>query len=227
MTKNFTPSPNQYAPDGVAIEQNVIDDVQVASASGAITILSGMVVITKAGVAAMTLAIPDQDGQRLTIVNTTAYAHTITTVSPGFNGVATYTVITMAAKAGDTAVLESYNGKWYVVQNSLNEARNTRNKLAITGDGAISIKNGYVVLSKGGAAAITIAAPTDVVDDGCKLEIVTLTAQAHVITSAVDGFNAKGSSGTATFTAAIGNALTLLANGGHWYAINLSGVTIG
>lgn len=99
-------------------------------------------------------------------------------------------------------------------------------KQAITGDGAITVQNAYVVLSKATAAAITIVAPTAGTQDGLTIEVTTLTAQAHVITSATDGFNAKGSSGTVTFTAAIGNSVTLRADNGHWYTVIKNGVTV-
>jgi hypothetical protein len=82
----------------------------------------------------------------------------------------------------------------------------------------------------GGAGGYGISAPVaggpGVGQDGQILIISSTTAHAHVITSAVDGFNAKGSSGTATFGAAIGNSVTLLAYNGHWYAIVKTGVTI-
>jgi len=96
---------------------------------------------------------------------------------------------------------------------------------ALTGDGAITIRDGLVVLSKGSAAAITITAPATS-DNGKQLTIITLTAQAHVITSATVGFNAKGSSGTCTYTAAIGNSVTLDAYNGNWYASVKTGVTL-
>jgi len=41
------------------------------------------------------------------------------------------------------------------------------------------------------------------------IRVITLTAQAHVITDSVNGFNNKGSSGTITYTAAIGNSCDL------------------
>lgn len=97
---------------------------------------------------------------------------------------------------------------------------------AITGDGAITIQNATVLLSKAGAGAITLAAPTAGTHDLIEIEVITLTAQAHVITSAVDGFNAKGSSGTVTFTAAIGNSVRLKAWNGHWYTVGKNGVTV-
>ena len=93
----------------------------------------------------------------------------------------------------------------------------------IAGDGAITVNSGLVVLSKASAAAITIALPDQ---DGQWIWVVTSTAQAHVITQGTDGFNAKGSSGTATFTAAIGNGCLLFSQGGHWWALVKTGVAI-
>lgn len=95
----------------------------------------------------------------------------------------------------------------------------------LAADGAITIRDGLVILSKGSAGAYTITAPT-VAEDGKQLVIVTTTAQAHVITSATVGFNAKGSSGTATYTAAIGNSVTLDAYNGNWYASVKTGVAL-
>lgn len=99
----------------------------------------------------------------------------------------------------------------------------------ITGDGAITIPGAMyaqVNLSKGSAAAITIAAPTSGTDDGKVIEVWTSTAQAHVITCSTDGFNAKGSSGTATFANTIGNSVKFVCDDGHLYAVQKNGVTI-
>lgn len=96
----------------------------------------------------------------------------------------------------------------------------------ITGDGAITIAaRGKVLLSKGSAAAITIAAPTAVTHDGWVINVIATSAQAHVITCATDGFNAKGSSGTLTFGGAKGDSVTLVADTGHWYATGRVNVT--
>lgn len=95
----------------------------------------------------------------------------------------------------------------------------------ITGDGAITVQTGQVILTKGSAAAITIAAPT-VAQDKTEITVIAGSAQAHVITQGTVGFNAKGSSGTVTFTAAIGNAVTLRAYNGNWYTANKNGVTV-
>ena len=98
---------------------------------------------------------------------------------------------------------------------------------AITGDGAITIASGArVVLSKGAAAAITIATPTATTHDGFLITVVSLTAQAHVITSATDGFNDKGASGTATFGGAIGDSVTLMAYQANWYVVGKVNITI-
>ena len=51
------------------------------------------------------------------------------------------------------------------------------------------------------------------------LYIYSESAFAHVITSGTVGFNAKGSSGTATFGAARGNGVSLIARNGNWYVL--------
>ena len=92
----------------------------------------------------------------------------------------------------------------------------------ISGDGAITIPTGdhaFVLLTKGSAAAITIAAPA-LADNGKVINVKSNTAFAHVITSSVDGFNAKGSSGTATAATAFTGELMLVADTGHWYTFS-------
>jgi len=202
--------------------------MQVLSANGAITAKNGLCIITKGSACAATLAAPTtttDDGARLTVISASAYAHTITQAAPGFNA-GTPTVVVFLPNVGATFECVAYQGAWLIVNAEGTLFGNNGAIQAITGDGAITIKNGLVVLSKGSAAAITIAAPTATTDDGGVLRIITATAQAHVVTSAVDGFNAKGASGTATFTAAIGNAFTIVAYNGHWYTVSLLNVTI-
>lgn len=97
----------------------IIAPVQVAAASGAISQVTGVVAITAAGVAAMTLAVPiagpasagGQDGAQLTIVAITAQAHTVTTPANGLNG--TLHIATFTAAVGNAVTLTAYNGKWY------------------------------------------------------------------------------------------------------------------
>lgn len=91
---------------------------------------------------------------------------------------------------------------------------------------AITTKIGTAILSKGTAGAYTIANPTATTDDGKRLKITSTTAAAHVITDATSGFNNKGSSGTLTFGAAIGNSCTLFAYQGKWYVTSKVNVTV-
>jgi hypothetical protein len=98
----------------------------------------------------------------------------------------------------------------------------------ISGDGAISIPENddlVVFLTKGGAAAITII-PAVAADEGKKITIIAGTAQAHVITQGTVGFNGKGSSGTITWTAAVGNSCTLVAYNSIWHVTAKNGVTV-
>lgn len=88
----------------------------VLSASGAITPGGGYFAITKAGVAALTLALPTIDGQRMLIQDVGGHAHTITApiASPptaGFNG--TLSLITFNGTIGSWVELIGYNGSWY------------------------------------------------------------------------------------------------------------------
>ena len=114
-------------PNGVSSTTGVTGPVsvpiQVASADGAITIKSGIVVITKGTAAALTLAAPTagtaenggDDGKILYIDSTTAAAHTVT-VSGGLRGAgAGADVGTFGAAIGNGVALYAYNGNWYVV----------------------------------------------------------------------------------------------------------------
>ena len=96
--------------------------VVVVSANGAISIpaYSTTYHITKAGVAAMTLADPTagtHDGVRLTFIADTAQAHTLSNAAgSGFNGGgASMDIGTFGGAIGDGIMVEAYNGKWYVV----------------------------------------------------------------------------------------------------------------
>ncbi len=90
-------------------------NVEIASANGAIqSIAGGQVYITKAGVCALTLAAQAIDGARLTIISTTANAHTVT-VTNGIGGAGSGSDVgTFGGAIGDGVTLISYNGYWYV-----------------------------------------------------------------------------------------------------------------
>lgn len=97
----------------------VVLPVQVANADGAITITSGVVMITKTGtLAALTLAAPAaaDNGKRLVILSTTALAHTVTQTTPGFNNGSTASdVATFGAAIGNCFEVVAYGEVWYVV----------------------------------------------------------------------------------------------------------------
>jgi hypothetical protein len=92
--------------------------------NGALCVCSGQYEITKGGLLALTLAAPTsgvQDGTIIKVVNSTAYAHTITATSlfqTGGSGTP-YTTATFAAHAGGFVVLQAIGGYWYVLE-SLN-----------------------------------------------------------------------------------------------------------
>ena len=93
-------------------------------------------------------------------------------------------------------------------------------------DGAITAKGGVVVVTKGSAAALTLAAPVSGTDDGKTLTLTTTTAFAHVVTSPVRGFNGKGASGTVTLAASKGGGVQLVAYAGDWYTVANVGATV-
>jgi hypothetical protein len=93
--------------------------------------------------------------------------------------------------------------------------------------GAITIKEGTVIITKAGVAVLTIANPTIGDDDGKTLTLISATANAHTLTNAVTGFNAGGAaSDVATFGGAKGDNLTLIAYQGVWYVKSLRNVTL-
>ena len=104
-----------------AAELNLLDQsVQTLVADGAITVKNGICVISKTvpGVVAATLADPvatTDDYKRLTIINGTAHASTVTSASAFGNGGGGEDVCTFSATVGDTLNLMAYQGKWYVM----------------------------------------------------------------------------------------------------------------
>ena len=102
----------------------------------------------------------------------------------------------------------------------------------LSGDGAITITaaSKVYVITKGSAAAITLANPTAGTHDYVRLTFVSSTAFAHTISNAAGaGFNGGGAAtDLATFTAAKGNAVTYIAYQGVWYTLGTPlGVTHG
>lgn len=96
----------------------VAQEFEVASADGAISLKAGIVVLTKAGVAAMTLAAPTSDiddGSVLIFDSHTAQAHTVT-IAGGLRGAgAGADVGTFGGAIGDGFSVYAYQGAWYPV----------------------------------------------------------------------------------------------------------------
>jgi len=97
----------------------------------------------------------------------------------------------------------------------------------IAGDGAITIAQGVVALTKGSAAAITLAAPT-AAQAGTVIHVINGSAWAHVITATglLDDGVTGGGKNTATFGAYVGSAITLLAYNLHWTVVSKNVVTV-
>jgi hypothetical protein len=87
------------------------------AASGAINPhVSASYLITKAGVAALTLAAPTgnvDDGTTIDVTSTTANAHTITATGLLQTGTSAVNLATFAAYAGARVTLTAYQGVWY------------------------------------------------------------------------------------------------------------------
>lgn len=95
-------------------------------------------------------------------------------------------------------------------------------------DGAINAA-GLAVITKGTAAALTLAAPVAGVPavggmDGLLLSILSTTAAAHTVTAPSNKIN--GGSAVITFSAAIANNATLRAYNGIWYVMGSTGATL-
>lgn len=101
---------------------------------------------------------------------------------------------------------------------NLNDKDAVQNLVA---DGAISIKNGVVLIAKtvAGVVAATLANPTDVTDDFKRLLIISNQAQANTVT-VTGGFGGGGAGeDVCTFSGAVGDCIELLAYGGKWYIV--------
>ena len=95
--------------------------------------------------------------------------------------------------------------------------------------GAVTIKEGLVLITKSGVAALTIADPTSGVHDGLQMTFISSTAQAHTLSNAAgSGFNAGGAgTDVGTWGGAKGDGMQITAYGGVWLCNWLRNVTLG
>jgi len=96
------------------------ETLQTLAADGAITVKNGVCIISKTvpGIVAATLADPTtgtDDFKRLTIINGTAHASTVTSATSFGGGGSGEDVATFSGVVGDVLNLMAYGGKWYVV----------------------------------------------------------------------------------------------------------------
>lgn len=88
---------------------------QVVSGDGAITLSDGVVIITKGTAAAITIADPPTEGVHvLTVVSTTAAAHTVTYTAGFGGGTTSRDVATWGGAINDGMVIVGYGGVWYI-----------------------------------------------------------------------------------------------------------------
>lgn len=120
--------------------------------------------------------------------------------------------------AGQTNPLVTESGAQTLTSKTLtsptiNGAQGTENLLTYTGDGAITLTSQVALLTKGSAAAMTVAAP-GTAGIGARITIVSGSNFAHVITftGGTLGDGTTGLNTTVTMTAFIGSSLTVIAN---------------
>ena len=108
--------PGALTPD--AIQKLVAAPFVPLPASGAIDPhTSNRYMITKAGLAALTLAAPSagaDDGLCIEITSASAFAHTLTATGLFQDGAAHVNAATFPAQVGGSIALVAWQGKWYV-----------------------------------------------------------------------------------------------------------------
>ena len=151
-------------------------------------------------------------------------------VSAGANGVVacpaanSYTIGKLLIHNASYAYASDHEALMYV-ERSVIPALPALQTQVVNVDGAITITNGEVIITKAAdAAAITLAAPA--AGDNYKIiRIVSTTAKAHQITFAAGKING-GANTTLTLGGAIGDAATIIAYGTVWYTLSTINGTV-
>lgn len=94
-------------------------------------------------------------------------------------------------------------------------------------DGALTIADGVVKVTKAGVCAMTLAAPT-AAQEGTVIRVVSNTANAHTLTATglIDDGVVGGSKNLATFAAFAGASIMLVAINLKWSVLSKNAVTI-
>lgn len=95
---------------------------------------------------------------------------------------------------------------------------------AASTDGAITLANGVVYITKGSAAALTIEAPPS--EGVHTLDIISTTAYAHTLTHTAGFGGGTTNRDVATWGGAISDGMRLIGIGGVWYVGSTRNVTI-
>lgn len=118
---------------------------------------------------------------------------------------------------------------WQMRLHQLNDAFTVKDETNGLNGLAIVQTQGVLTLGAASALSLTLAAPVTGLpenggQDGQILRIVAASAQAYVVTTPSNVLN--GNKHIATFAAAVGNSLVLIAKGGLWIVAENLGVTL-
>lgn len=180
------------------------------------------------GTATGALVVGDATNPAFSVVHTSEGTGVSVTSAAAASGVAMATTssgtnenLTLDAKGSGTVSIGTVSTGDVIISNG----QVTPQVTVISGDGAITIESGVVVLTKGGAAAITLAAPSS--QNGKMITITSTTDFAHVVTVTGGMWDGTATTNTTvTFPVVAGGAVTLMAYGTDWYVINNQGTTI-
>jgi len=137
----------------------------------------------------------------------------------------TSATITTPVLSGTITGTYTLAGTPTITSPTITGAKVTPNVQTITGDGAITVQSGVVLLTKGSAAAVTLAAPSS--QDGTVIEITSTTDFAHVVTVTGGLWDGTATTNTTiTFPVVAGGAVRIIAFGTDWYVLSNQGTTI-
>ena len=147
---------------------------------------------------------------------------TVGGVAQGKIASTTLLTITDNGLAGDSAVCPSINNTGML-------AGAVARSIQICADNAAINTYGRVLITKGTAAALTLAAPVAGApesggDDGVVLQVTDTTGAAHTVTTPASKIN--GNKNIATFGGTANNSLEVVAYNGVWYVSALGGTTL-
>lgn len=137
------------------------------------------------------------------------------------NSIATATGVSQGVNTAAVYVC-NVAGNWEVPISSLV----TSSPTTIGANGAVPAHVAHTyVINKAGVAALTLAAPTAVTDDGLEITLTSSTANAHTLTAT--GLLQTGAAAVnlATFAANAGAGLTLMAFNAKWIVLSQIGIT--